>query len=85
MATTPIAQEDLELLHANEQNFAYLDRRYAALRTRYGDEYVAIRSGRVIAHGRDLDDLLGDIEERGIDPATVLVEFLPDRALALAL
>ncbi len=62
--------EDSRWLHSN----------YNDLIITYNGRYVAIRNRTVIDDDADLDKLKEKLSQRGIESATVLVEFIKDKS-----
>jgi polyphosphate kinase len=63
----------------------YLKKSYDALKKQFSNQFIAIKEGGVIAHHPDMNTVLKMIQEKKIDPATVLIEFLHPKDMILIL
>ena len=48
-----------------------------SLRRQYGDKYIAVSNGRVVASADTTEELKRILEEAGIDFRMVLIEYIP--------
>lgn len=47
---------------------------YEELRKNYENEFVAIDDGEVIAHNSNVEALIGNLKDKGKDPALLLIK-----------
>jgi len=74
---------ELQLIARMEENDALVRKKYTELQKRYANEYVAIDNGRVIAHNKSMKVLSGILRSKGVELATVLVQFIPKRGVEI--
>ena len=55
---------------------AFWETHYGELLERYPDQFVAVSDGVVIATNPDLQQLIQDLEHRGIEPRRIWVRFV---------
>ena len=67
-----------EQVFANgEKNLKYLNEHFHQLETKYPNRFVAISNGEIVAVGDTPDAIFEIMDEKGIDRANVLIEFIP--------
>ena len=76
---------DYDLLMDADEAFSYLEKKYADLRRKYGGEYVAVYGPKVVAHDPDLGTVMDRLHKLGIPETSTLVEYIPDKDIALVL
>jgi hypothetical protein len=60
-----------------EDNMRWLVDNYDRLKEKYGDSWVAVREGKVVAHDKEYDRLLNILREMGAnDLPTIAVDFI---------
>jgi len=71
------SQEEMDAMERlfNERE-AFFDARHAEFKHLYPDETIAVLNGEVIEHDPDLGALLVRLEDRGVDPRDVWMEFV---------
>ena len=62
--------EDAKWLHSN----------YNRLLTEFNDQYIAIKNQQPLEHDKDLDKLRERLEQRGIEPSQLLIEYIRDKS-----
>lgn len=75
--------EALQLLKMMDKNTDALRSRSKKLKEEYGNEYVAIDGGKVIAHSKNYEKLKETLESKKTDLATVLIKFIPELGVAV--
>ena len=60
-----------------EDNMKWLVDKYDRLKEKYGDSWVAVREGKVVAHDKEYDRLLNILKDMGAnDLPTIAVDFI---------
>ena len=77
--------EEMAMLEAAEKDNAWLQEHFEEIQKDYPNEFIAISEGNVIADGKNSEDVVSEVKRKGKDPATVLIEFIPQRGLILIL
>ena len=62
----------------SEDNMRWLVENYDRLKQKYGDSWVAVREGTVVAHDKDYEHLLKVLEEMktNADLPTIAIDFI---------
>jgi hypothetical protein len=62
----------------SEENMRWLVENYDRLKQKYGDSWVAVRQGKVVAHDKDYEHLLKVLEEMqtNADLPTTAIDFI---------
>lgn len=68
-------QRDLEYLSASRDQLV----------TKYDEQWVAILNEAVVAHAHEVEELVAQLDERGISPDQVTVDYLTKEQRALIL
>jgi hypothetical protein len=53
---------------------------YRDLINHYNEEFVTIKNHEIIEHDKDLHILKQKLKEKGLEPTTVLIEFIKDKS-----
>ena len=76
-------EEAMRLLKEMDKNTDLLKTRYRRLKEEYGNEYVAIDGGKVVAHEKSYEKLKEGLEGEKVDLATVLIKFIPKLGISV--
>ncbi len=74
---------ELESIKRMEENNGWLQDNYEILRQRYGNKFVAIDNGNVVGSADTAEELLNNLQEKKVETASVLIEFIPPKGLFL--
>lgn len=77
--------EEIAMLKTAEKDNEWLQRNFEKVQEEHPNKFVAVSQGRVIADGKDSEDVVKEVEGKGVDPATTLIEFIPEKGLILIL
>ena len=77
--------EEMIVLKTVERDNEWLERNFENVQKEYPNRFVAVFGSRVIAVGEDSDDVVKEVEGKGVDPATTLIQFIPEMGLILIL
>ena len=72
-------------LRSFRQTAMLLSSRYPRLIERYPDQWIALHSGSVRAHGDSLDAVLQEIDEKGLNRDQTIVRFIQKDSQTLIL
>lgn len=61
------------------QDMLFLDRHRHELLQKFREQWIAVYNQKVVGTAEDLKDLIEQLKEKGIAPATVYREYLTDR------
>jgi hypothetical protein len=75
--------EEIQELQELRKDGEYLKGSYNRLKTQFENQYIAIKNQKVIGHNTDLNQLITSIKAKGLDPASILIEFLHPRDIVL--
>lgn len=75
----------IEILDDMEKNGEWLDRNYEELMKKHPDTFIAIKNQRPEVCNKNLDELLKELQKKGIDRTEVLIEFIPSKDFVLLL
>ena len=76
----------LQKLKTFEQDTTWLDRHYDELKMRYFDEWVAVFKKEVVAHEKDLENLMLKLQDKyGKDAGHIAVRFVSPKKVELIL
>lgn len=77
--------EEMAMLRTVEEDNEWLQRNFGKIQEQHPNRFVAISEGQVIADGESSEDVMKEVEKKGINPATILIEFIPEKGLILIL
>lgn len=72
-------REALLLFDRMEKNSRLVREGYEGLQKQYGDSYIAIDDGKVIASRSSLDSLRGYLRQKKVELTTVVVQYIPKK------
>lgn len=70
------AQIEMQVLMETEKDQKFLKGNLEKLRKEHPDKFVAIKNGKVIAEGTDMNTVKSKLKKAGVDPAITTVEFI---------
>jgi hypothetical protein len=68
-----------------EEEQAFWDAHGAELVRQYPDQYIAVDAGQVVAASSDLQQVVAELGEKGLEPAKVWIRFLDAHPTTLVL
>jgi hypothetical protein len=68
--------QELEMLERVSSDNEWFQRNYEELKADFKNEFVAVKDKQIIAHSDDFNSVLKNLEERGEDPALILIDFV---------
>lgn len=74
---------EILLFERMEKNSKLLRTNYPTLQKEYGESYIAIDEGKVIASKPTLDSLREYLEEKKIELTTVIVQYIPKKGVII--
>lgn len=77
--------EEMTMLQTAERDNEWLTRNFKKIQQEHPNRFIAVSEKYVIAEGRDSEDVINEVKEKGKDPATILIEFIPEKGLLLIL
>ncbi len=77
--------EGMAMLRTVEKDNEWLQRNFGKIQEQHPNKFVAVSKRQVIADGESSEDVTKEVEKKGINPATILIEFIPEKGLILIL
>jgi len=77
--------KEMAMLQTAEKDNDWLTRNFKKIQQEHPNKFIAISEGHIIAEGGDSEDVINEVEKKGRDSATVLIEFIPEKGLLLIL
>ena len=77
--------EGMAMLRTVEKDNEWLQRNFGKIQEQHPNKFVAVSERQVIADGESSEDVTKEVEKKGINPATILIEFIPEKGLILIL
>ena len=62
-----------------EVDTKFISAKMEELSRKYNKQFIAVKGGQLIATGKTFDEVLDKVKKIGVDPASVLIEYLPDK------
>ncbi|MDE1850839.1 MAG: hypothetical protein KGH54_03535 [Candidatus Micrarchaeota archaeon] len=69
-------QEELQLIKMMQKSDEVIRTRYKILQKKYPDEYIALDSGKIVAHNKNLNALSEQLQKAGTDTRHILVQYI---------
>jgi hypothetical protein len=76
---------ELQLLIETKKDEAFLKENYDRLKKEHPDRFVAIKNGKVIAEGIDMNAIQNELKKIGEDPAITTIEFVHKKGTVVIL
>ena len=73
----------LELLQSREKEWDWIQQHIDELKEKYDQKLIAVKDGKIIAVGSFMKEIIQKLEEQGLDPAEIVVEFISKMAIVL--
>jgi hypothetical protein len=77
--------EEIAVLKTAERDNEWLQSNFEKIQEEHPNEFVVVSQGRVIAGGKDFEEVVKEVEAKGVDPAATLIEFIPEKGLIFIL
>lgn len=75
----------LGLLSKIEEDNKWLQQHYNELQEKYPNRFVAIHNKKVVATAKEMDEIIKTVKKEGLDPASMLIEPIPEKGLTFIL
>ena len=75
--------EILELLKKSEREIEWLDQNFEMISKEYDQKFVAIKEGKVVAIGTDMEEIIKNLKAKKIDPSVTLIKFISSVPIVL--
>lgn len=82
---TPTLNVDKAVWEDAEREQEFWRKHYEEFLRRYPDQFVAVREKEVVASAYDLRDLVAALQERGLEPGDVWVQYFETKPRAMML
>ena len=76
-------QTELQLLNSFEADNNWLNSNYVKFQKEYPNEFVAISNEKIVGFGKNIENVVKALQSKGIDAASVLIEFIPEHGLKI--
>jgi len=76
---------ELQLLTEMKKDEEFLKENYGKLRESYPDEFVALKDGKVIDNAPKVKILIKKLEDKGLNPSVISIEFIHKKGTLLIL
>jgi len=77
--------EDLKLLKIFEDDTIWLHNNLSSLRSKFEDNFVAVKDKGVIANGKEIQDVINILEKKNLNPSFIVIEFVHKKGVELIL
>jgi len=77
--------DELQLLKEMNVNEKFLKEKYSELREEFPDKFVALKDGKVIDNAPKIEILLKKLEDKGLNPSVISIEFIHKKGTMLIL
>jgi len=77
--------EEMQLLLEAKIDDNFLKDNYSKLKEKYPDKFIAVKNGKVIAEGSNMDTIKAELKEIGEDPAFITIEFIHRKGTVIIL
>ena len=77
--------QETQLIMEVQNDNQWLQKHYKEIQDKYPNKFVAVVDKTIIAAGEKIETVLKNVEEKGKNPAMVLIEFIPEKGLILIL
>ena len=71
------SQQILREFKTLETGSAFLSNKFLDLQNRYGDQFIAIKESKVVAHAPSFDQVKDKIQEQKLGIKELIIEFIP--------
>ena len=77
--------DELQLLKEMNVNEKFLKEKYSELREEFPDKFVALKDGKVIDNAPKIEILMKKLEDKGLTPSVISIEFIHKKGTMLIL
>lgn len=77
--------DELQLLKEMSINENFLKEKYSELREEFPDKFVALKDGKVIDNAPKIEILMKKLEDKGLNPSVISIEFIHKKGTMLIL
>ena len=77
--------QELQVITEAQNDNQWLQNNYKKIQEEYPNKFVAVANKKIIATGEKIETVVKTVKERGINPAMILIEFVPEKGLILIL
>lgn len=77
--------KELELKKNIGKEGIWINSNYKEIQEKYDNKFVAVAKEHIVAAGKDFDNILNIVKSRRINPASVVIEFIPESETILIL
>ncbi|MFH1420752.1 MAG: DUF5678 domain-containing protein [Candidatus Aenigmatarchaeota archaeon] len=74
---------EILLIGKMEMDNQWVDKHISELQEKHTNEYIAVQEQKLIASGRNLQELIQILKNKGIDTTSVLVQFIPEKGMSI--
>lgn len=60
-----------------EADSSFISKNVGEFSQKYAKKFIAVHNKELIAFGENFEELLNKVKEKGLDPAYVLIEYIP--------
>ena len=72
-----MTEQILKELTELETDTHFITKNMKELSQKYPKKFVAIKNKQLIAEGHNFEEVIREIKQKNIDPASVLIEYIP--------
>lgn len=62
-----------------ETGTAFISQKSKELAEKYQRKFIAVQNNEIIATGERFEEVINKVKEKGIDPSSVLIEYIPGK------
>jgi len=77
--------EEMAMLQTAGKDNEWLTSNFEKLQKEHPNKFIAVFDEHIIAEGCESEKVINEVKKKGKDPATVLIEFIPEKGLLLIL
>jgi len=78
-------RQEMEFLKIFEKDSCWLLQNYEKVQKEFEEKFVAVKNGKVIADGKNIQELTEKLKKREIDPRITVIDFIPRKDFLLFL
>ena len=76
-------QPELQLLNNFEADNKWLNANYEKIQQEHPNEFVAVSRGIIVGSGKSVEKIVHEMNAKGIDASSALIEFVPEKGLKI--
>ena len=77
--------QELQMLERAYIDNEWFQKNYEKLKADFKNEFVAVKDKQIIVHNKKFDAVIKILEEKGEDPAIILIEFVTEKGIEIIL